>query len=187
MADEEGLRIDYAAHPVVDELIDVITFCLEGISLEFDRWDDSYVQGPGLYFVVVAGTSVDAYADPMGSNRWPVEECTTVTAVDDSFYETAIRVAVEQDGAVVVTVDGTVYEQMVRLKDIDDAALPDGESLTYADWMGARHMSAVDTSARDEVIAAITLSEESGRVTVFTDGSYTDYSRDELGKKWRSD
>ncbi|WEL27507.1 Diadenylate cyclase (plasmid) [Haloferax volcanii] len=40
--------------------------------------------------------------------------------------------------------------------------------------MGARHMSALETSTREEVVATITLSEEDGRVTVFTDGTFED-------------
>ena len=46
------------------------------------------------------------------------------------------------------------------------------DDLPYAGWMGARHMSALETSTRKEVIAAVTLSEEDGRVTVFTDGRF---------------
>jgi DNA integrity scanning protein DisA with diadenylate cyclase activity len=64
---------------------------------------------------------------------------------------------------------------------------PDGAAPTYADWMGARHMSAVDTSTRDPVVAAVTLSEEDGRVTVFEDGAYEDATRDALGGDWRGD
>jgi len=58
--------------------------------------------------VIVAGTSIAEYADPMGSNRWPVEGCEVVTC--DSFFEAARTVALNRDGAVVVTVDGTIHE-----------------------------------------------------------------------------
>lgn len=178
------LTIDYAEHSRVTELIDVITYCAESVSLEFDHWDDSHVQGPGLYFVLVAGTSVAQYADPMGANRWPVEKCRHITHASDSFFETARNVAVESDGAVIVSVDGAVHEQMVRMKDLSDGGAA-RDDLEYADWMGARHMSALDTSLREEVIAAVTLSEETGRVAVFEDGDYVDYERDELGHPWR--
>ncbi|WP_228842307.1 hypothetical protein [Halococcus agarilyticus] len=47
-------------------------------------------------------------------------------------------------------------------------------------------MNALDTSTRDDVVAAITLSEENGRVTVFADGEFEDYSREEIGGRWRS-
>lgn len=189
MAEEDRLGIEYEDHAPVTELIDIITYCAEGVSLDFDRWDDPYVQGPGLYFVVVAGTSIASYADSMGDNRWPIDDCPYVVADHDAFFEAARTVALERDGAVVVTVDGVVHEQMVRLKDLSskDLDILEVDSLDYAEWMGARHMSAVDTSTREEVIAAITLSEEDGRVTIFRDGTYEDYRREALGGAWRND
>ena len=188
MVDEGRLVVEYANHEPVMELIDVITYCAEGVSLDFDRWEDPYVQGPGLYFVVVAGTSIASYADSMGDNRWPTGDCRQIGANHDAFFEAAQTVSRERDGAVVVTVDGTVHEQMVRLKDLspEDLDALDVESLDYAEWMGARHMSAVDTSTREEVIAAITLSEEDGRVTVFRNGTYEDYQQEALGGVWRT-
>lgn len=187
MSGAEGLGIDYGDHAAVREVIDVVTYSLEGISLAFDGWDEPHVRGPGLYVTVVAGTTVADYADAMGGNRWPVEECPTVTDDHDAFHATAGKVAFDRDGAVVVSVDGTILEQMVRMKDLTDAerAAAD-ESLAYADWMGARHMSALDASVRDEVVAAVTLSEESGRVTRFVDGTYEDTPREALGSPWRA-
>ena len=178
--DENSLTFRYADHPPVRELIQVVTECVESVSLGFDRWETPHVQGPGLYIVVVAGTSIREYADPMGSNRWPVETCEVVD--DEALFEAARTVALDHDGAVVVTVDGTIHEQMVRLKDAPGADRD--EEITYADWMGARHMSALETSLRDEVVVAITLSGETGRVTRFEDGEYTTYRREELGSKW---
>jgi len=40
--------------------------------------------------------------------------------------------------------------------------------------MGARHMSALETATRPEVVAAMTVSEEDGRVTVFSNGVFDD-------------
>ena len=51
--------------------------------------------------------------------------------------------------------------------------------------MGSRHMSALETSIRPSVVATVTLSEETGRVSVFRDGNVRSYKRDELGGKWR--
>jgi DNA integrity scanning protein DisA with diadenylate cyclase activity len=51
--------------------------------------------------------------------------------------------------------------------------------------MGAKHMSALETSIREEVLWVITLSEEDGRVTTFLDGTYQDYPREEIGGRWR--
>lgn len=190
MGDDEALRVQYAGHAPVQRLTDLVTYAAEGISLDFDRWDDPDMIGPGLYFVIVAGTSIDEFADPMGTNRWPTEECAAIVDDFDAFFDTAKQVAIGNDGAVLVTVDGQIYPQMVRLKDLSEANLADldiPEGLEYADWMGARHMSALDTSAREEVIVAITLSEENGRVTRFQDGTYTSWLREELGGEWRSD
>lgn len=187
---EESLTVRYADHGPVQRLIDLVVYTAEGISLEFDRWDDSYIKGPGLYVVVVAGTSIAEFADPMGTNRWPTEECAVLDEDFEAFFRTAQTVTIENDGAVVVAVDGTICEQMVRLKDLSSSELTATEApetIEYADWMGARHMSAVDTSARGEVVAAVTLSEEDGRVTRFQDGQYTSYPREELGGEWRAD
>lgn len=185
----DRLQIDYAEHDGVQEIADVIQYCAESISLDFEGWDEPHVRGPGLYFIIVAGTSVEEYADSMGANYWPVEECETVTEDLDTFYDAAREVAIECDGAIVVSVDGNIVRQMVRLKDLTEAEREAAgvESLDYADWMGARHMSAVDTSVRDEVVMAITLSEETGRVTLFRDGDFEDYDRSELGAPWSVD
>jgi hypothetical protein len=53
--------------------------------------------------------------------------------------------------------------------------------------MSAKHLSAYEASTREGVLAAVTLSEENGRVTVFRDGDYDDRERDELGGRWRVD
>lgn len=186
MADE-SLAIPYADHDVVAELVDVIAYCAESVSRSFEGWDDPRARGPGLYFVIVAGTSVADYADPMGANRWPVDQCRIVEPGNGGFFEAASEVAFEADGAVIVSVDGVVMEQMVRLKDLSTEELDalDVKAVEYRDWMGARHMSAVDTSLREEVVAAVTLSEEDGRVTVFADGTYDDVAYEELGGKWQ--
>ena len=187
---DRTLSLRYADHAPVRRLIDLIVYAAEGISLGFDQWSDPRMRGPGLYVIVVAGTSIAEFADPMGKNRWPTDECVGLSDDSDAFFEAAETVAMENDGAVVVTVDGTICEQMVRLKDVSAdelAALGVSEGLEYADWMGARHISAVDTSAREAVVVAITLSEESGRVTRFQDGAYTSNQREELGGVWRGD
>jgi hypothetical protein len=190
MGSDEALTIRYAEHAPVRRLIDLVTYAAEGISLDFDHWDDPTARGPGLYFVVVAGTSIDEFADPMGTNRWPTEECAALTEDFDAFFDAAGTVALGNDGAVVVVVDGTICPQMIRLKDLSAAEIAEldvSDTLEYADWMGARHMSALDTSARKEVVAAVTLSEETGRVTRFRDGAYKSCPREKLGGRWRVD
>jgi DNA integrity scanning protein DisA with diadenylate cyclase activity len=75
---------------------------------------------------------------------------------------------------------------MVRIKSPSDDELDRRqESVEYADWMGTKHLSATEISVREEVWAAVTLSEETGRVTVFEDGSFEDYPLEELGERWR--
>ena len=165
-------------------MIDRIVGCLESISLEFDRWDEEYIKGPGFYIVIVSGSSIEGYADPMGNNRWDTNKCKSLFESPEKLYETILETALTADGAVVASVDGIILPQMVRLKD-RKFSNPEKEWAKYADWMGSRHMSAVDTSTRDSVVVAITLSEENGRVTVCVDGKYEDYTRDELGGQWR--
>jgi DNA integrity scanning protein DisA with diadenylate cyclase activity len=114
------------------------------------------------------------FATPMGTNRWPLEGCGTVFAEIAVFLEAAQRVALSRDGAVVVHSDGTIEEAMVRINQLSTDGCSGNTDLSYAEWMGTRHMSALETSTRQEVIAAITLSEEDGRVTVFTDGTFED-------------
>lgn len=160
----------------IEATLERIGGCVKEISLGFDRWDDPYARGPGLYFVLERD-SMTEFVAPMGTNRWPVEDCATVFAETDVFHETAQKVALSCDGAVVVHSDGTIGEEMVRVKQLSPAECRRNDDLPYAGWMGARHMSALETSTRKEVIAAITLSEEDGRVTVFTNGTFEDSLR----------
>lgn len=179
------LDINYRSHERVQRLIDTIRFCIEDISLSFDRWEEPYTMGPGLYFAVISGHTVRDHADAMGDNLWPVTTCRDVLADVDSFYEATENVARTRDGAVVISVDGIVQEQMVRFYDHTSVRDQSAESrIQYADWMGSRHMSAADTSARPAVVTTITLSAETGRVTVFDDGKYSTTPRDELLQEW---
>lgn len=152
-------------------LLDTLVRAVDAVSNGFDRWDESHVSGPGLYFVVIDGP-IEQYTDPMGDNCWPVEECPTVDDDFETVVETAEDVGFECDGAVVVTTEGTIREQMVRMNDLngDDRTTLEDRDIEYGNWMGARHMSAIDVSTRASVVAAITLSEETGRVSIFVDG-----------------
>ncbi|MFP4218689.1 MAG: diadenylate cyclase [Salinarchaeum sp.] len=176
----------HAEYDTVPNLIDVIFYVSESISVDFDRWEEQYVTGPGLYFVVISSASYEGFADPLGANTWPVDDCRIVPEAPDGFFEAAHEVSLNRDGAVVVAADGTIQEQMVRIKGLSGGQIADHD-IEYADWMGTKHLSAVEVSVRDEVLAAVTISEENGRVTVFKDGSYQDYARDELGGRWRID
>lgn len=178
------LRINYKSHDSVEKLVDILTYCLEGISLDFDGWDDEHPKGPGLYFAIVVDSEYDAYADPMGANEWPVDNCRRVR-LDDEFYETARGVAMQKDGAVIVSVDGYIEEQMVRLRNLDPEETAGEATVEYEEWMGSRHMSAIETSVREPVVATITLSEETGRVSKFEDGSMQTQQRGELGGMWQ--
>lgn len=183
---DSDLRIAYETHDGVRELIDCLVHSLEGISIDFDRWDDQYAKGPGMYVAVVTGPSVADFADPMGHNTWPTDRCRDVCLDLESFFETAREVAMTRDGAVVVSVDGVVQEQMVRFRDLlpGDLEAADEPAAEYEDWMGSRHMSALDTSQRQNVISTVTLSEETGRVTRFEGGSFDTAKRTELGGQW---
>jgi hypothetical protein len=157
-------------------VLDRIEGCVEDISYGFGRWDDPSARGPGLYFVVVRD-SVAGFTDPIGTNRWPVEDCASVFDETDALLETAREVAFSCDGAVVVHNDGTVQEEMVRVNQLSTAEQTRIDELPYAGWMGTRHMSALETATREEVVGTITLSEEDGRVTVFTEEGFEDHQR----------
>ena len=100
-------------------------------------------------------------------------------------YDLSLPAAVEE--RIDVGVDGEIEEQMVRFRDLgtrsEEAELVD--DVSYEPWMGSRHMSAIETSVRPEVVATVTLSEETGRVSVFRDGDAESRERDELGGAWR--
>ena len=167
------------------DLMDQIRYTAESLSLSFDQWDEQYVSGPSLYVLIVAEVNFGAYTDPLGENEWPVDRCRVATESPEAFTKVARDVAFSQDGAVVITGDGTIQEQMVRVRSPSKEEVAEIDDLQYADWMGTKHMSALETSLRDDVLWAITLSEEDGRVTTFLDGTYQDYPREEVGGRWR--
>ena len=167
------------------ELMDQIRYTAESLSLSFDQWDEQYVSGPSLYVLIVAEVNFGAYTDPLGENEWPVDRCRVATESPEAFTKVTRDVAFSQDGAVVVTGDGTIQRQMVRVRSLSAEEIAEIDDLKYADWMGTKHMSALETSLRDDVLWAITLSEEDGRVTTFLDGTYQDYPREEVGGRWR--
>lgn len=164
--------------------MDQIRYAAESLSMGFDRWGEQYVSGPSLYLLIVADINFSAYTDAMGENRWPVERCQVIADSPEAFVNVARDVAFSRDGAVIVTGDGTVQEQMVRVRS-PSRDHEKFDEVEYAEWMGAKHMSALETSIREEVLWVITLSEENGRVTTFLDGTYQDYPREDIGGRWR--
>ena len=166
-------------------LMDQIRYTAESLSLQFDRWGEQHVAGPSLYFLIVAEMSFDGYTDPLGANKWPVKRCKIVTESLDTFTEVARDVAISRDGAIIVTADGTIQEQMVRVRNPARQTVSGIDDLNHAEWMGTKHLSALETALREDFIWGITLSEEDGRVTTFLDGTYRDYPRDEIGGRWR--
>jgi DNA integrity scanning protein DisA with diadenylate cyclase activity len=120
----------------------------------------------------------------MGNNQWPVEGSRDVLEDVDSFYEATKEVARTRDGAVVISVDGIIQEQMVRFRDVP-AESSETTAGRYAEWMGSRHMSAADTSAHPDVVTTVTLSAEDGRVTRFRDGDHHTTPRSELNQEWQ--
>lgn len=184
----QSLDFQYEQATTVTDLSNRIRDCVETLSLEFDGYDEDHLRGPGLYYAIVSNQSVGEFAEPMGSNTWPVDTCRRASADIDAFYNATEQVAHSCDGGVCIGVDGRILEQMVRFKNISNDEIAEGlslDSLNYADWMGARHMSAYETSLRPDVITTITLSEESGRITVFQDGEYETIEREMIGGPWR--
>ncbi|MES3516287.1 MAG: diadenylate cyclase [Natronomonas sp.] len=182
MPDRDASRVDYETS---QELMDLLRYTCETLSLEFDRWGEQYVAGPSLYFVVVADVDFVGYTDPLGENMWPVDRCGVVTESTEAFIQVARDVAFSNDGAVLIAGDGTIQEQMVRIRSPNPNDRGNIEELNYADWMGTKHLSALEISLREEVLWAVTLSEENGRVTSFRNGTYRDYPRDAIGGRWR--
>jgi len=168
------------------EITRILGRCIETIRRGFDRWDDCYAKGPGLYFVVTS-ESTPEFVEPMGSNRWVVEDCATVFDTPDTLVETAQKVAFGCDGAVVVHDDGTIEAEMARVKQLSSAEYQEIDELPFTGWMGARHMSALETSTRGEVLSVVTLSEEDGRMTVFRNGTFEDYPRTASGENRQID
>lgn len=182
MSDDDALQARYATS---QRLMDLVRYTAETLSLEFDRWGEQHVRGPSLYFLIVADIDFGDYTDPLGANYWPVEDCRVVGDRPEAFLEAARNVAFSRDGAVIVAADGTIQEQMVRVRNLSRAEADRGDGIVAADWMGTKHLSALEASTRDEVLWAVTLSEEDGRVTTFLDGEFRDYQRDGLGGRWR--
>ncbi|MFC7248713.1 diadenylate cyclase [Halomicroarcula sp. GCM10025324] len=182
MTDRSNLRAKYATS---HELMDVIRYAAETLSVEFDRWDERHVTGPSLYVLIVADIDFGNYTDPLGLNTWPVDECQVVQRESDAFIEVARDVAFSRDGAIVVAGDGTIQEQMVRVRNLSVSERERTDGVSPAGWMGTKHLSALEASTRQQVLWAITLSEEDGRVTTFLDGEYRDYEHGELGGRWR--
>lgn len=169
------------------DLMDQIRYTVESLSLGFDQWGKRHVSGPSLYFLIIAEVNFSEYTDPLGSNEWPVDRCRVATESPEAFTKVARDVAFSRDGAVIITGDGTIQEQMVRVRSPSRTDIPGVEELNYPDWMGTKHMSALETSLRENVLWAITLSEENGRVTTYLDGTYQDYPYGEIGGRWRPD
>lgn len=184
MTNDHPLRAEYATS---QELMDLVRYTVETLSLEFDRWGEQYVSGPGLYVLIVADIDFGEYTDPLGTNTWPIEQCQVVSDNPEAFLEAARDVALSRDGAVVIAGDGTIQEQMVRVRNLSAVEEDSNGGVIAADWMGTKHLSALEASTRDQVLWAVTLSEEDGRVTTFLDGNYRDYTREELGGRWRPD
>ena len=184
-----ALAFPYTRSRRMRDLRDRIHDCIESISLGFDSYGDEYVRGPGIYLAIVSGRTVESFAEPMGSNTWPTDVCASVSDGVDAFYEAASTVAHSCDGGVCIGLDGTILEQMVRFQNVREEDLPDGvqmDDLEYTDWMGARHMSAYETSFRPDVLTTLTLSEETGRVTTFENGRYETRTHDKIGAPWRT-
>nr|WP_049904877.1 MULTISPECIES: diadenylate cyclase [Haloferax] len=175
-----------AEYATIPETIDILRYVAESLSLSFSRWDEPYVTGPSLYFIVVADIDFGRYTDPLGDNTWPVEQCRSVGITSNEFIDAARNVAFSCDGAVVIAADKTIQEQMVRVRTPNTTEAVEETPIASAAWMGTKHLSALEVSLREEVLASVTLSEENGRVTVFRSGEYTDREREELGGRWRT-
>lgn len=51
------------------ERMDQLRYTADSVRLGFDRWGEQYVRGPDVYLLLVSETNLQAYTDPIGSNR----------------------------------------------------------------------------------------------------------------------
>ena len=100
--------------------------------------------------------------------------------VFEQVFEKVGTVVFTCDGVVMIYDDSTIEEEMGRIKQLFTDGREQNDNLPYAGWMRTRHMSALETSTREEILAAITLSEEDERMTIFTNGTFEDYPGKEL-------
>jgi len=111
---------------------------------------------------------------PARREQGPINRCQLVTDSLDKFTAVARDVAFTRDGAVIVTADGTIQEQMVRVR--NPSSTDAGRRRRRSGRLdGDETPERAGNPLREEVIWAITLSEEDGRVTTFLNGTYQDY------------
>ena len=99
------------------------------------------ISGPSLYFLVVAETDFETYTDPLGENVWPTDRCKVVFDSPEAFTRAAKDVAFSRDGAVIVTGDGTIQRQMIRVRSPARNEVPGVGEITYPDWMGTKRIT----------------------------------------------
>lgn len=71
------------------------------------------------------------------------------------------------DGAIIINQDGQVLAENIYL-------IVDEPSVDIPEGTGTRHISAASFSTRTDVLATFTLSEETGIVRIWKDGTYTE-------------
>ncbi|MFB6200424.1 MAG: hypothetical protein ABEI98_00230 [Halorhabdus sp.] len=100
----------------------------------------------------MAGVHAGDYAHRLGTNTWPVEECAVVDSDLQTFLPAARTIVCEPDGAVLISTDGAIQRQMMRIKS-PDAALLDrtDESIEYADWMGTERLIAAEIALQPDL------------------------------------
>ncbi|MDY6770452.1 MAG: diadenylate cyclase [Candidatus Nanohaloarchaea archaeon] len=187
---DEQYAAQYSDDEKVQGWVGKVEDIAKQLSADFEPFDDEeeqkHIKGPGLYVVFYKGHDMDedGIAEPMTGegNVWHdlSEDDDTTRYIQDPIEEQydEWEEAAYDDGAIVVFMNGKLHPYMMNLytppEDVRD-------EVNYQNKDGGtRHTSAAQNSARDEILTAITLSEERGDVTVFEDGEAEEYVREEF-------
>lgn len=178
MSTTSEISADYWHHDRFQEMKDITKNYLMKMSAEFEDYGEDGIKGPALYIAFIADYSIDDFAVKSSPNVWEgLDEDRHIDDDPDKVYDELKEMAGE-DLAIVVWMDGKFFPYRVRFDSVDK------EERSHVDlnqeW-GARHMSAAETSYREEVVTTMTLSEDTGEINIFRDGgSFRSLDREEI-------
>lgn len=89
----------WGERPAYATIVESIQACVDQISRAFDQWNDQETHGSGLYIDNENHATI-GFTEPMGTNRWPVEDCPSGHAAPVTLLEAATDVANACDGAI---------------------------------------------------------------------------------------
>lgn len=182
MADRgDELDAGYEDDPFVQQWTERIETFAKRLSAEFPDYGGDNVEGNSLYIIFYKESNLsDIVSDIMKDNVWSdLDKPRYIHGDEETLYEEFQELADpdnDYDGASAIFMNGRIHEKMLRIRDPDDELK---EQARYSNKEGTKHISAAYTAVRDEVLKVITLSGKDGRVTVFEDGEFDEYRRNE--------